>query len=61
MSASITAIAIKAGEKLAKKLGYKLWGWSYRRAVARQRLRDLRPSDDLDDGNDKPVIRIAED
>jgi hypothetical protein len=61
MSASITAIAVKVGEKLARKAGLALWRWSYRRAVDRQRLRDVRPSDDLDNGDDKPVVRIAED
>ena len=61
MSAGITAIAIKVGQKVAKKLGYKLWGWSYRRALDRQRLRDLRPGADLDNGNDQPVVRIADD
>ena len=61
MSASITAIAIKVGQKVAKKLGYKLWRWSYRRAVERQRVRDVRPDNDLDNGDDRAVVRIAED
>jgi hypothetical protein len=54
-------VVIKIAEKIARKAGLALWRWSYRRALDRQRVRDVRPSDDLDDGNDKPVIRIAED
>ena len=61
MSAGITAIAIKVGQKVAKKLGYQLWRWSYRRALDRQRVRDVRPSSDLDNGADQPVVRIADD
>jgi len=57
----VNPVVIKVAEKLARKAGWYLWRWSYRRAVARQRLRDLRPSDDLDDGDDKPVIRAADD
>jgi len=56
MSAAITAAILKIAKPLAKKLGLKAWRWSYENAVDRtaarnDRLRDVRPDDNLDDGN----------